>query len=262
MAELLKVLLLALVQGVTEILPVSSSGHLVVLKEALGLDSPGLQLEAILHGGSLAAILLFYRRRLLAMAAELWKGEGGARVYAGTIVLGCLPAVGVGLLWKDWIEAAFDSPRAAAAGWVVTALFLLLASGIGRPCRKGPVGVWQALGVGLAQVLALWPGVSRSGSTISAGRLAGMEEGKAAEFSFFMAIPLLAGVLCLALVKIASGRAAGGVPLGHLALGFVVTAISGYGAMALLHRVLAGRRLWVFGLYCLVAAVLVFVGKR
>jgi len=255
--ESLKILFLAVVQGVTEILPVSSSGHLVILKHWQGVHSPGLLLEAVLHGGSLLAILLFYRKRLLQLLSDYLRNQPGARRYVGAILLGCIPAALVGALWGDWIEEAFDSPRAAAIGLLATGGILLVAGRFRLPVRAGGIGFSQALGVGMVQILALWPGVSRSGTTISAGRMTGADEQQAAEFSFFMAIPLLGGVLALALLKVLSGKVAEGTPPGLLVLGFAVTALTGYGAMALLHRLLASRRMWMFGVYCLLVGTAV-----
>ncbi len=257
MSETLKIFFLALVQGITEILPVSSSGHLVLLKHWQGLHAPGLLLEAVLHGGSLLAILLFYRRRLWELAGDCFQNRSGARAYVGVIFLGCLPAALVGVLWKDRIEQAFDSPRAAAFGLVVTGGILLATSRVRLAVCSGRIGVGQAFGIGVAQILALWPGVSRSGTTLSAGRLAGAEDRQAAEFSFFLAIPLLGGVLGLAVMKLMSGTVEEGPAFGSLALGFAVAAVGGYGAMELLHRLLAYRRLWLFGVYCLLVGTVV-----
>jgi len=247
--EMLNVALLAVLQGVTEILPISSSGHLVLGKTLLQVESPGVLLEAVLHGGSLLAILVYYRARLAALMNGVWRGAGGARRDAAAILVGCLPAAVCGLLFGSAVESAFASPRVTAAGLIATGLLLLVPRIVKPASRPGRVTVGQAAAVGLAQVAALLPGVSRSGTTITVGRLAGAEGREAASFSFLMAIPLLAGALGLSLVK-AAGQAPSISPAA-LGLGFAVAAGVGYVAMALLNRLLASNRLWWFGPYCL-----------
>ncbi len=207
-SETIKVAVLALVQGVTEILPVSSSGHLVLGKALLHLESRGALMEAVLHGGTLLAIVAYYRVRLVGF---------------------CLMITG----------------------------FMLLLPRIFRPASlSGRVTIPQALKIGIAQIAALLPGVSRSGTTITAGRLVGVEGKESAQFSFLMAIPLIGGALVLTVFKAAKAGAPTDVSAGNLAIGFVVAAIAGYLAMTTLNKLLSSNKLWFFGPYCLVVGLL------
>lgn len=260
-----KAALLGLVQGATEFLPVSSSGHLVVLQDLLALRLPGVAFEVVVHAGTLLAVLAAYRRDmvLLARGSLRWlrrrdDADGGARL-AGLVVLGTLPAVAAALIFRGTVEATFEEPAATAAGWLLTALLLLVAQRAlsGRPVgNAAAITARVALWVGLFQAAALFPGVSRSGSTIAAALLAGLEGATAARFSFLLAVPAIAGALALDLPDVwRLGSAAGPAPM---VLGFAVAAASGYAAIHLLLGFLRRGRLLGFALYCalLSAAVL------
>ncbi len=255
MSETIKVAVLAVVQGITEILPVSSSGHLVLGKTLLKLDSPGALLEAVLHGGTLLAVLAYYRVRLMELIVDFFLGFGTARRDVMALILGCLPAAVVGVLFEDRIEAAFNSPRLVGFCLMGTGLIMLLPKIVAPITRSGHLSIRQALVVGFAQVLSLLPGISRSGTTITAGRLAGAEGRESAQFSFLMAIPLLAGALGLQLLKIHKSVMPSAISTGNMWLGLVISAVVGYFAMLALNRLLASNRLWWFGPYCLVAGL-------
>lgn len=250
-----KVIVMAIVQGVTEMLPVSSSGHLVLAKRLLGLDAPGATLEVALHAGTLGSILLYYRMRILALIRGLWGGDaGGTWRYAAALALGCAPAAVAGVLFKDRIECLFDSPRLAGGFLLVTGA-LLLVSRLARPRGDGEVTPLRGLLVGCVQAFALLPGISRSGSTIAAARLAGVAPAKAAEYSFLMALPLLAGAVLLSAGEMVH-EGAGAVSPGLLALGAAVAGLVGYAAIGVVVRCLAAGRFWLFGFYCLGAGAL------
>ena len=259
--ETIKVAALAVLQGITEILPVSSSGHLVLGKTILKLDSPGALLEAVLHGGTLLAIIAYYRVRLTELIVDFFSGSIAARRDVLALVVGCIPAAIAGVLFESRIEAAFDSPHLVGYCLMVTGVILYLPLLFGSASIPGPLSIRQALFVGVAQVIALLPGVSRAGTTITAGRLTGAEGRDAAQFSFLMAIPLLTGALGLTIYKAAKAGHPTAIHSGNMVLGFVIAAITGYFAMMLLNRLLASNRLWWFGSYCLLAglaAVIVF----
>ncbi len=261
-AETVKVVILAVLQGVTEILPVSSSGHLVLGKTLLKLDSPGAGLEAVLHAGSLLAILVYYRVRLSALIIGVFSGIGSARRDAVALAIGCIPAVLCGVLFEARIESAFDSPRLVGLCLMGTGVILLLPAILNPRVKPGRLSIRQAVAVGLAQVLALLPGISRSGTTITAGRLTGAEGGESASFSFLMAIPLLAGAFGLTLMKAGKADEAFAIAPANLALGLAVAAVVGYAAMAALNRLLASNRLWWFGPYCLLAGLVTILTTR
>ncbi|MFO8006270.1 MAG: undecaprenyl-diphosphate phosphatase, partial [Candidatus Brocadiia bacterium] len=204
---LMHAILLGCLQGVTEFLPVSSSAHLVAAQALLGAEEPGIYLEVSVHFGTLLAILVVFGRELVRVARDgvrgtwLWLHGAGAeelRRYAPrlrtavAVVVGTLPAAFAGVLLGERVEAAFESVPTAGAFLMVTG-FILLGSRLARPGRTEEPGAVRGLLVGIAQALALLPGISRSGSTIVAGRLLGMERAAAARFSFVLAVPALIG---------------------------------------------------------------------
>ncbi len=250
MTEFAKVLILALIQGVTELLPVSSSGHLVLAKHFLGLNSPGVTLEVALHAGTLLAVLVYYARRIAILAADLVKWREESRRYVLALVIGSLPAAVVGLVFKDWFEHLGDSPRLVAAFIMATGV-VLLSLLLARRHDRQP-GLLDSLLIGIAQAVAIAPGISRSGATIVMARHLGIEPSKAAEFSFLLMIPAVAGASVLELLHHDAWKT---IPVSHgaLAAGIVVSAVAGYVSMVLLVRMLSSGKFWVFGLYCVLA---------
>jgi undecaprenyl-diphosphatase len=250
-------------QGLTEFLPVSSSGHLVILQHLFGIEEPPLLLDTILHLGTLAAVFVVFRGDLWAMIRALqepikkgpaaaWRENGSFRLI-GWIILGTIPAGVAGVLLADFFEGLFASTHAVGLALFVTAAVLFsgrLVRGTGEPLEKAKG--WQALGVGLAQAVAIVPGISRSGSTIIAALHLGLDRDAAGRFSFLLAIPAILGAVLLQALKIEI------VPPGFVAaavIGFVVAAVSGYLALNLLLRFVRGGRLHYFGFYCVAAGI-------
>lgn len=263
MDELLKVVALAVLQGVTEFLPVSSSGHLVLGEALLGVSSPGATLEVVLHTGTLMSILVFYRRQLVKLVVGTLRRDAAVLRTVGRLALSALPAVGLFLAAGDALEASFD--RVEFVGPALCATGLMLLSVRHRPTRSdgGSVRWGDALVIGVAQAIAMLPGISRSGSTISVARLRGVAPEAAAEFSFLMCIPLLAGATLLEGLKAVGGADRSGLSAWHAATGAVVAGCVGYVALTVLVRMLGRGRFWVFGVYCLAVgatATLVYWG--
>ena len=252
----LKVLALAVVQGVTEFLPVSSSGHLVVGKHLLGLDSPGLRFEIVLHAGTLVAVCAYFRKRLWSLALGLLKREPAAWKMAGCLALATLPAV---LMYKLVLKphmGTIETPAAAACGLLVTGILLLT---LHRLKDGGEGMTWRrALLMGIAQAVAVLPGVSRSGTTVALGRHSGLAREAAGEFAMLMSIPVILGSLVLDLAGGEFGSA-GGVTPAMYALGVLVSATVGFAAVAVFMRVLKSGRFWMFGVYCLAAGCVALV---
>jgi undecaprenyl-diphosphatase len=249
---LIRVLFLAVLQGVSEFLPISSSGHLVIAKHLLGLDGgAGIQLEVALHAGTLVSILYFYRIRILELCRGFLRREAAAQKYLVCIVVGSIPTVVVYVVLGDWFEAQFGRPLVAAFLLCVTGCALLSLRWLGT--RVTDLSVGRALAVGVAQSLALLPGISRSGSTIVTARWLGLSARTAAEFSFLMSIPALGGAMAIEALKMLRGGGVDAVGIPALAVGFVVAAVVGVGALSVLIRVLVAERFWLFGVYCLIA---------
>lgn len=238
---------LAIVQGLTEFFPVSSSGHLVVLEALFGMrgeNAPSnVVFEVAVHLGTLGAVIAFYRgtvwRILRALAALVTRGRAGYAAcpdetrYIGLIVLGSIPAGLAGALFHDRVAETFNAPALAAALMVATG-FYLLASRRGRGGRDLD---WRsALVVGCAQAIAILPGCSRSGWTIATGLLLGLGFERSAEFSFMLSIPAVLGALLLEIAKAPGEFAAGSG--GPLAIGAAVSFLSGLLALKLLVGIL------------------------
>ncbi|MBO4287869.1 MAG: undecaprenyl-diphosphate phosphatase [Kiritimatiellae bacterium] len=259
MENFLNMVWLAVLQGVTEFLPVSSSGHLVLLQKLLRVESPGETVEVVLHVGTMLSILAYYRKTIGRLIAGVFKGDGDAWRTVLCIALSAVPAVFFYFLCKDRIDAFYENAAAVGGfllftGFVLTALRWI-------PGGTGKVTPARAVLIGIAQAIAILPGVSRSGMTISSARMSGVSPDEAAEFSFLMCLPLLAGAAVLSLLGHTSGAEGASVtevfPTWVLASGCLFSAVIGYASLALLVRLLRSGRFWVFGLYCAAVGIAV-----
>lgn len=257
MDHLLKIIILALIQGVTEFLPVSSSGHLVLAQHFMGLEEcSGATLEIVLHAGTLLSILVFYWQRIAQVAMGVFRREKEALRFAGLVLMGCVPAIILGLAARDQFESAFSHPRFASCMLMITGVFLIV-SHFPKVGKKS-VGWVSGLLIGLVQALAMLPGISRSGSTIGISRFLGIEPKEAAEYSFLMSAPLLAGVSLIAIIDLVKNGNTSGNSGIELLLGFVISAVVGYFSIKWLVSLLQRGRFWRFGIYCLAVGILSF----
>lgn len=221
----LDALILGLVQGLTEFLPVSSSGHLVMAQTFLGVPAQGVVLEVTLHIATLLSVVVVYRARLLSLAAGAVARDPTAWRYIGMLAVATVPAGLVGLLFEDAIESAFDTP-------VVTGVMLLVTGALLWSTRWAPAqrdrlepGFRLAFAMGVAQAFAIMPGISRSGTTIATGLWRRLDGEKAAEFSFLMSLPAIAGAGLLKALEM--GQAARSADSMALAIAFVTALLSG-----------------------------------
>jgi undecaprenyl-diphosphatase len=268
--QLVQAVVLGIVQGLTEFLPVSSSGHLIVVPALLGWHDPfidSLAFSVMLHIATLLALLIYFRSdwlRLIpaGLAAIRDRSLGGDpdRRLAWLLAVATIPAVIVGVLLNDKIETVFREPRLVAVTLILGAAILFVADRVGSR-NKGidSISFPVAAGIGVAQALALVPGVSRSGISISAGLFAGLDRESAARFAFLMATPVTAGAGLWELRKIVSGEAGVDLPLVPLVAGMVAALIAGLLAIAVLLRYLRTHGLGVFVVYRLALAILVVV---
>ncbi len=248
-------ILLGALQGATEFLPISSSGHLVIFPALLGWREPSVAFDVLLHVGTLTAVLLYFRGDLISLGAGTLKEIRARKIGADArllllLLVATIPAGVAGLLLKDLFEGLFSRPVAAGGFLLVTAAVMLLADRFGT----GAFGVDQlrapgAALIGLAQAVAIAPGISRSGSTISAGMLLGMERRAAARFSFLLLIPITVGSALLKLKDLSVGEVAPGPVLA----GFAAATVVGYGCIAFLLEYLGSHRLRAFAAYCAAA---------
>jgi undecaprenyl-diphosphatase len=248
--------LLALVQAVTEFLPVSSSGHLILLPRLLGWSDQGIEFDIATNGGTLLAVMLYFRADLLRMARswrEALSAPGRERDADARrvelLVWGTIPAAVAGLLIKDWVSTAGRDPRVIATTAIVFGALLLAADLFGRKSRgDDEIGRREALLIGCAQALALVPGTSRSGVTMTAALLLGFARPAAARFSFLLAVPIGLLVAANQLKDLVSGVPLG-VPASSVAIGVAVSALAGYAVIAFLLAWIRTRPLWPFGVY-------------
>lgn len=245
--SLLDAILLGLIQGFTEFLPVSSSGHLVIGQTLLGVDAPGVAFEVLLHVATLLAVIIVYRARLWQLVAGAARGERDALVFVGLLVLATIPAGLVGVFFEDAIESAFGLPA-------ITGIMLLVTGALlwSTRTRRPTIDVQRptarlAVGIGVAQAFAILPGISRSGATITAGLWGRMPGERAAEFSFLLSIPAIAGAALLQAGEIGdSWQTTGGPPL---LAGFLVALVSGVVAIRSLVWLLRRQAFHAFAYY-------------
>jgi len=249
----IKVIILGIVQGLTEFLPVSSSGHLVLTQHILGVKEPGVLLEVILHMGTLAAILLYYYSELKQLTLDLFNGSQDARNYVIYLVVATIPAVCIGLILKDIIETTFTL---LIVKWMFMITGMIVASTYfckNRP--KKEMALTFAFCIGIAQSFALLPGISRSGITISLAIIIGIQNKDAAKFAFLMAIPVLFGA---GLLQILSIEHQGIIFTGPIIVGFISSAITGYLVISWLLDVISRGEFYWFSIYCFAVSFLAF----
>lgn len=242
--------LLGVIQGATEFLPVSSSGHLALAERLLGLRQPGLVLEIGLHFGTLVAVLWTYR-------GQLWPGHSaqGTRLWLW-LAVGTLPAAAVGLVLRGAVDRLFDHMPAVAAAWCVTGAVLVFAARSSGGSRGlGRMRVADAWWIGVCQAAALVPGISRSGATIVCGLYRGLAPEEAARFSFLLSVPAVAGAVVLQAADL--GADGGGMAeLPGLLIGMGVAAVTGVWAIGACVRRLRAGAFAPYGYYCLALGAL------
>ncbi|MDH3733823.1 MAG: undecaprenyl-diphosphate phosphatase [Gemmatimonadota bacterium] len=246
---LFQALILGVVQGLTEFLPVSSSGHLVLADALLGIDAPGVLLVVTLHVATLLAVCWVYRSRLAHIAVGVLRGDADSLRYVGLLALASVPAAVIGILFLDVLAPTFERPVFAASMLLVTGVVVwTLRYSAARESHRQEVRVSDAVAVGVAQAFALLPGISRSGSTVAAGTGLGVDPTRMAEFSFLMSVPAIGGAAILQLDEIsATGAAIGAVPL---VVAFVAALVSGVLAIRLFVAMLTKRTFHRFAYYC------------
>ena len=239
---------LGIIQGITEWLPVSSSGHLALYQHIVNLDVP-LIFDVLLHFSSLAVIIVVFRKRII----EILKSSG----YIFNIILGSIPIALAGYFARDLIEVSFSNMKTVSAALLITG-FMLFATRF-RESGTGSVRPLSSLIIGLSQAFALFPGISRSGATISTGMLSGINREKAAEFSFILAIPAILGATAFEIFQVESVEKELVLPL---ITGMIVSFTTGYFSLKLLLRVVKRGKLSWFSFYCIALGLLLIAVSR
>jgi undecaprenyl-diphosphatase len=247
-----QMLILAVVQGITEFLPISSDGHLVVVEHLIGMRTDMTEVNVLLHAGTLGSILVVYSRSI----AKLLSAD---RRVLGLLAVGTVPVILVGLplaLFGKWI---IELPILAGLFLPVTGLMLLWIAGRDGKENYTQMTYWDALFIGAFQSLALLPGISRSGSTIVAGLLVGLKRPEAATFSFLLAIPAIAMATGWETLQLVIGRETSQTPIAMLVVGAVVSFVVGVAALTLLLRILNRGKLHYFAYWCIPLGIAVVV---
>jgi len=261
--ELYHAAALGVVQGLTEFLPVSSSGHLVLFQNLFGFREPEILFDISLHIGTLLAIFVFFFKDLQRISSALfssstWSGKNTPlweklcrtpeTRFLGLIFVGTVPTVLIGLLIKPMAEKIFSSTLVVGSMLLVTGVLLWFTRAIKKTGRdEARLTIWDALRIGAVQGAAILPGLSRSGTTIAVGLFAGLDRETAARYSFLLSIPAIVGALVLE----SSGAVASGFPPASIILlGMSVAAVVGYAALAILIRLVKKGDLHVFAPYC------------
>lgn len=269
----LQALLLGIVQGLTEFLPVSSSGHLMIVRDLLGVDGDGfMDFTVTVHLATVLSTVIVFWKPICKLLAGLFKFRYNDETdYVFKIVVSMVPIAVVGLLLKDKVEALFsDNLFTVAVCLIVTAILLYLSDISGRRKKAAPeegsvarngISYWQALTVGLSQAVAVAPGLSRSGTTIATGLLCGVRREVMAQFSFLMVLVPIIGEQFLDLVKSLTGDAVlgGGLSPVCLVTGFLAAFLSGLFACKVMIAIVRKARLTWFAIYCLVVSLLLLV---
>ncbi|MFQ5576668.1 MAG: undecaprenyl-diphosphatase UppP [Anaerolineae bacterium] len=252
----IQALVLGLLQGATEFLPVSSSGHLVLVPWLLGWDAPGLTFDTTVHLGTLLAVGVYFRRDIRLMAQGVLDtvrrrnlqnphGKLGWLIAAGSV-----PAALAGFFLQDFFAALFDAPALVSGLLLLTGLILFASERAARRRRElDGLGWRDGLLIGLAQAAAIAPGISRSGATIAAGLAVGLQRQAAARFSFLLALPVIIGAGVFQLQEVVRVGANGAQMLA-LAIGFAAAALSGYACIHFLLAYVRRRSLYLFAAYC------------
>lgn len=251
---IIEALIMGLVQGLTEFLPVSSSGHLVIAKQLLGgIKQPGILFEIMLHFGTLLAVLVYFRKEIASILCSLLPSSGieegkrkSERGFALAVVIGTLPTVAIALLFKDIFEELFNSVKTVSFMLIITGAILYFSDRVKKSGRE-TVRLRDALLIGTIQGLAIIPGISRSGSTIATGLFGGLKAETAATYSFLLSIPAILGAVILHAGDLTGFDNGNILPY---TVGVLAATTSGFLSIKVLMKIVAGRKLRFFAFYC------------
>jgi len=269
--DILQGIIIGIVQGLTEFLPVSSSAHLIFAQEFLGVSQPGIAFDVLLHLGTLLAVISYFFKDIVEMIKafflsilDIFKGkfkegfkEDPYKKLAWMVIIGTIPVGIIGVLFKSEIEATFSSLTIPAFFLLITGILLYVSGrlNIGQKDIKDS-SLKDTILVGISQAFALIPGLSRSGTTIATGLLIGLDKEFAAKFSFLLAIPAILGATVTQLDGIGGGIDTNLIPY---ILGFLAALISGYLAISILLKLIKEKSLDIFAYYCWILGAIVLV---
>lgn len=269
--DILHAIVIGIVQGLTEFLPVSSSAHLIFAQELLGVNQPGLAFDVLLHLGTLIAVVSYFFKDIVKMIkaffsslADIFRGkfkqgfrEEPYKKLAWMVIIGTIPVGIIGVVFDAEVEAAFNSITIPAFFLLITGVLLYVSQrlNVGHKDIKD-TSLKESIIVGIGQACAIIPGLSRSGTTIATGLLIGLDKEFAAKFSFLLAVPAILGATVTQLNGIGAGLDSNLLPY---AFGFFASLISGYFAISILLKLIRERSLDVFAFYCWIVGAVILV---
>jgi len=252
--NILQAIILGIVQGITEWLPISSKSHLIIIQQLFGLVQPAI-FDLVLHLGSLLVVFFVFWKDIWNLIKGVLKGDKKSLKYALYIIVASIPVAIIGFVFKTQIEAALSNLYILGFGFLFTATILFLSKyDFNKSVKKRSLNVWNSLVIGISQVLSVLPGVSRSGTTISTGMIMGIEKKEVAKFSFLMFIPAILGATVL---EIKSINLITNIPA--MIIGVIFAIISGYIALKLLMNIIEKNKFWYFSIYCAVLGIIVLL---
>jgi len=256
--SILQAILLGALQGITEFFPISSSGHLILAEELFGFKAPDLvAFNVILHVATLFAVVLYFRKQLIKLAKGIFRKDKTQLRLFWALVLGTIPAVIIGLLFGDIVEQVLSNAKPVLIAMFFTALFFIAAEKFqSQHSSKQKISIMKGSLIGIVQSVALIPGVSRSGSTLAAALFLKMDRENAAEFSFLLAIPVIAGAGLLTVLDLSKESVIIDYPV--FIGGFIASLLFGYFSVSLLMKLYKKHSLYMFAVYLLCLSSLFF----
>ena len=249
--DIIDALILGSLQGMTEFLPVSSSGHLVLGQHFLGLSLPGNFFEVLVHLGTLCSVLVVFRTEILKLIQSIKSAE--SKIMLSALVIGTIPAVLIGLSMKDKINQLFENPLTVSFSLILTGIWLVMTKWFVN--QQSNINLKNGFLIGCAQAIAIIPGISRSGATIGVAMLLGISPEKAAKFSFLLAIPAIAGAGLLTAIDIDPALVSS-LSSGTIIAAFFSSFLVGWAALTWLLKLISKGQFHWFGLYCMVIGIL------
>ena len=251
--DIFQAIILGIVQGITEWLPISSKSHLIIVQQLFGLIQPAI-FDLMLHIGSLIVILFVFWKDIIKLIKGIFARDKNSIKYALFIIVASIPVAIIGLIFKTQIENSLSNMFILGFGFLFTALILLLSKYPVVSSKNFGIKLWHAIIIGIMQIAALFPGVSRSGTTISSGIIIGVKKVDAAKFSFLMFIPAILGATLLEFSSIGSIT-----NIYALIIGMIIAMITGYITLKLLMNIIEKNKFWYFSIYCFVLGIIVLL---
>ncbi|MGV8086559.1 MAG: undecaprenyl-diphosphate phosphatase, partial [Candidatus Woesearchaeota archaeon] len=251
--DIFQAIILGIVQGVTEWLPISSKSHLIIVQQLFGLVQPAI-FDLILHIGSLIVILVVFWKDIFKLIKGVINRDKNSIKYVLFLMIASIPIAIIGFIFSDFIKSTLSNMYVLGFGFLFTALILLLSKyPIIKP-KNPKLKLWNIIVIGIFQVAALFPGVSRSGTTISTGMIVGVNKKDVAKFSFLMFIPAILGATLLEISEIGSID-----NIFALIIGTIVAMITGYITLKLLMNIIEKNKFWYFSIYCFILGIIVLL---